>query len=138
MASGTRRAEYTLTAWVSGQPWVKSMLTGPTAASALGCCRVLFTLTGAQSSQDLLEAVLRKKKGKKSEKKRGDDACVWLTSEDPGEEGLDVENWVLSQFFVCGGDRAQSCVLVCGVQFPLRRLLRGLSFPWCMRSSPSL
>lgn len=64
-------------------------------ASALGCCRVLFTLRGAQSSQDLLEAVLLKKKGKKSEKKWGDGACVWLTSEDPGE-GLDVENWVFS------------------------------------------
>ena len=115
------------------------MLTGPTGLQlwdVVGSCSLWQE--PSLPSQDLLEAVLRKKKGKKSEKKQGDGACVWLTSEDPGEEGLDVENWVFSQFFVCGGDRAQTCVLLCGVQLPLRRLLRGLSFPWCMRSSPSL
>ena len=56
--------------------WLPS---GPTRASDFGCCGVPFTLTGAQSLQDLPGSAAAEREG---EEEWGGGACVWLTGEE--------------------------------------------------------
>ena len=64
------------------ESWVPS---GSTRASVLGCCGVPFTLTGAQTPQNLPGRGAAEGQG---EEKWGGGACAWLT----GEECLPSED----------------------------------------------
>ena len=70
-------------------------------------------------------------------------SCTWLTAEgvclqrSQEGKGLMWKTGFLAPF-VCGVDRVQCCSLACGVRFSQHRLLRGLSFPWCMFLAPFL
>ena len=115
---------------------------GPTRTSALGHCGVQFTQTGAWSPQDLLVGGPAEEKGEEMWGRVGERClCVvdcWGVSvfRGPGGEGLGVENPVYGQFCVCGVGKVQCCSSARGAQFCQHRLLRGLSFPWCMSLAP--